>query len=138
MSNKTRLQDNNTALQSLIDKANSLPEAGGSSNTSNTAGDWINIFSLPTTYLAAPGFTTYYLEIPENVAAIIVAYIPSNANSAMFIHSTAYKNGTNLSYYNNTTDFVILTDANGDGTILGIETIYTSDLYALPIYYKEV
>jgi hypothetical protein len=30
MSNKTRLQTNNTNLQALIDKANSLPDAGGS------------------------------------------------------------------------------------------------------------
>lgn len=30
MSNKTRLQTNNTNLQSLIDKANSLPDAGSS------------------------------------------------------------------------------------------------------------
>lgn len=31
MSNKTRLQTNNTNLQALIDKANALPEAGGGS-----------------------------------------------------------------------------------------------------------
>jgi hypothetical protein len=31
MSNKTRLQTNNTNLQALIDKANALPDAGGSS-----------------------------------------------------------------------------------------------------------
>lgn len=30
MSNKTRLQTNNTNLQELINKANSLPDAGGS------------------------------------------------------------------------------------------------------------
>lgn len=30
MSNKTRLQTNNTNLQALIDKANALPDAGGS------------------------------------------------------------------------------------------------------------
>jgi len=31
MSNKTRLQTNNTNLQALIDKANALPDAGGGS-----------------------------------------------------------------------------------------------------------
>jgi hypothetical protein len=36
MSNKTRLQTNNTNLQALIDKANALPDAGGSSGTINT------------------------------------------------------------------------------------------------------
>lgn len=30
MSNKTRLQTNNTNIQALIDKANALPDAGGS------------------------------------------------------------------------------------------------------------
>lgn len=34
MSNKTRLQTNNTNLQTLINKANSLPNAGGSSGGS--------------------------------------------------------------------------------------------------------
>jgi hypothetical protein len=36
MSNKSRLQTNNTNLQSLIDKANALPDAGGSGGTLET------------------------------------------------------------------------------------------------------
>ena len=34
MSNKSRLQTNNTNLQALIDKANALPDAGGSGGAS--------------------------------------------------------------------------------------------------------
>lgn len=36
MSNKLRLQTNNTALQGLIDKANALPDAGGGSGSVKT------------------------------------------------------------------------------------------------------
>lgn len=45
MSNKTRLQDNNTALQSLIDKANSLPDAGsGGGSSSGNSADVCSLF----------------------------------------------------------------------------------------------
>lgn len=36
MSNKSRLQTNNTNLQALIDKANALPDAGGSGGSVET------------------------------------------------------------------------------------------------------
>lgn len=37
MSNKTRLQTNNTNLQSLINKANALPDAGSGGGSATTA-----------------------------------------------------------------------------------------------------
>jgi hypothetical protein len=60
MSNKSRLQTNNTNLQALIDKANALPEAGGSSGSVedvDTCNVVINTHHAPGVEMKIIGYT---------------------------------------------------------------------------------
>ena len=53
MSNKTRLQTNNTSLQSLIEKANVLPDAGssGGGNVETCRVSWLGPGNIPSMHL---------------------------------------------------------------------------------------
>ena len=60
MSNKSRLQTNNTNLQALIDKANALPDAGGGSVESCT-------ITIVPDVMMAPGSPTYWYTDAETM-----------------------------------------------------------------------
>lgn len=70
MSNKSRLQTNNTNLQALIDKANALPDAGGSGG-----GASVETCTVTVTPSYVELFDLTYTAINSD-EAITVIYIP--------------------------------------------------------------
>ena len=67
MSNKTRLQTNNTNLQALITKANNLPDAGAGGGGFQTYSVTVNASALSGLYALIVGYTkpdgTYYEDV---------------------------------------------------------------------------
>ena len=136
MSNKTQLQTNNTALDALITRVNaakdtaaSLPEAGGSG--SNNSGEWINVESLPTTYIVAPpGSSIFYYEVPENCNAVMFNTPFTGACGIVYKGVATSPSFTTTSLGSN-----LIQDADGTGTVLEISTDGVDiGLYLLPIY----
>lgn len=70
MSNKTRLQTNNTNLQTLINKANSLPEAGGSGG-----GGSVEMCTV-TIVVNAPNFNDFTVYSSDSNLQIVTTTIP--------------------------------------------------------------
>jgi hypothetical protein len=70
MSNKIRLQTNNTNLQALIDKANTLPDAGGS------GGGSVETCTVKFGGKTPPGTEIYYLD-----QAMTLQYATVNGNT---------------------------------------------------------
>ena len=61
MSNKSRLQTNNTNLQALINKANALPDAG-SGDGGGSSGGGIESCTITITDRPDPGTVMYYID----------------------------------------------------------------------------
>jgi hypothetical protein len=89
MSNKTRLQTNNTNLQALIDKANALPEAGGGSS-----GGSVETYSgsITATLVMSPDLsqiTVFYMDETLTTKSISSPASPFNfsviKNSVIFV-----------------------------------------------------
>jgi hypothetical protein len=122
----------NAELEAVI---NSLPDAGsgsgGSSGGSSTAGEWIPVSSLPSTYLV-PGAgveSQYYYEVPTNCRAVVILCGVSYGIIYKYSDDDVF-NGTV------TIAGVTVTDADNTGTILSIYGLndYLSSTYLLPIY----
>lgn len=99
MSNKTRLQTNNANLQSLINKANTLPEAGGGSSGGGVETCTVTITSFDT--LTSYAYTAYEnnnLVAKGSVSGGITPLTLNNVvcGSAIFINNSYYMNGTTV------------------------------------------
>jgi hypothetical protein len=106
MSNKTRLQTNNTNLQALIDKANSLPDAGSSGGgsvetcTVTLIGEapiigaekfWYTDETLNIRYVSLPDFNeTTTLTVVKNS----IVFIYSSGSTRVVGNITELNNGT--------------------------------------------
>lgn len=155
MSNKTQLQENNTALDGYIARINAakevaagLPEAGGSSDgSSNITSEWIPFSSLPTTYGYGDGGVVYqnvYLELSNNISGFIIgilsggvmqwAHVAYREDNLGNYDTTALADTTNSIQVNSTP-----VESGDDYNIfeIGIKTgVDVSNYYYLPIYYE--
>ncbi len=95
MSYNTDLQNNNTSLQEILATINNLPEAGGSGSSGGGL-EWIDVMSLPTTYVTPPSSSSalsYYLPITNNTIAVIVSYV-SRSESCYVMSITRVNDST--------------------------------------------
>ena len=64
------ISNNTTKLQALLDKANSLPDAGSGDSVGSI--EWIDVMGLPRPYAAEPVEpVTYYLPVVSNSYVIL-------------------------------------------------------------------
>ena len=67
MSYNAEIQGNNADLQTILDKVNALPDAGGGGDMSP---QWQDITTLPPAIIS--GYTRYEIEFGEDVKAVLV------------------------------------------------------------------
>lgn len=81
MSNKSRLQENNTNLQALIDKANALPDAGGGNSGTGTSSVTIEynpsgwMTNIEVHYLTPDGFRTNEKLRESNIISVMNGFL---------------------------------------------------------------
>ena len=110
--------------------------SGGSGG--NSIG-WINVTSLPSTYLDDPyqQASTYYYEVPENCIGI-ACFGTGWINSISTIIASDKSSGSfNTKESNSTTTLLRLSDADGTGTIVKIETAFPYTCF-LPILSSDL
>ena len=125
------LQTKITALEDALEG-----KAGSGSNISANAGEWIQLSSLPQTYLAAPGAKTYYLEVPLNT----IAFLVDRVSESYCMYYRTSLDSYNLTYWIGCFDSVkLLTDEGSLYLEIKIDEVVTnpSNIYILPIYAME-
>lgn len=80
MSNKSRLQTNNENLQSLIDKANQLPDAGGGS------GGEIGTCTITIDHIDTPAYHIIATQIVDGVETIYLIGVDYDRRGGSCVH----------------------------------------------------
>lgn len=121
-----------TALETELQGKASGGSGGGSVG-------WINVTSLPSTYIVEPDLVSiYYYEAPENcIGAACVGTGNENAKNGSVIIACTKKSGSFDTVKSGSSTLLKLSDADGTGTIVKIETGYPYT-YFLPILSSEL
>ena len=98
MSNKTRLQTNNANLQSLINKANALPDAGSGGGSIETCTVTITEFSNNIHAYCYTAFENNVLTPKGDTSSITSPLTLNNVvcGSAIFVSNGYYMNGVTV------------------------------------------
>lgn len=113
MSNKTRLQTNNTNLQTLINKANSLPDAGGGSGGGGDSSNYVKF------YATTDSTTSFIIENPLGGIAkkVSLKAISPTITSSRKIHECCLdwdiKLGAVKAYYSSGNVTYVMTGTEG-------------------------